>query len=324
MLILEKHAIKQTLLSLSSQECHPLLASLHTMLHKYCSTNDVSQRKTESIISPTGQTALIMPCSTPESTSVKIVTVGEGVEGCISLLTLNGGLIGLLDAKELTGFRISLAIIILFLRFPYSNSSIVVFAAGRQAEWHIRLALPLCDDVKGLGQLFDLLGRSHPELKFERLRVRLAVADAIFCCTPTTTPHFPHEYLSKVDSKYACLAEAGEMIQARVKRDQLIEAGALYQGDDIQLHHGNHVFKCVGLAIMDLAVTQKILSMAKKGPSHFFLSPKAEPYPMDLRWNRRMSLIDESSCRSGPRGVRGERLKEAGRSKLASREVAKE
>ncbi|KAE8387425.1 hypothetical protein BDV23DRAFT_195822 [Aspergillus alliaceus] len=253
MLILEKHAIKQTLLSLSSQECHPLLASLHTMLHKYCSTNDVSQRKTESIISPTGQTALIMPCSTPESTSVKIVTVGEGVQGCISLLTLNGG-----------------------------NSSIVVFGAGRQAEWHIRLALLLCDDVKGLGQLFDLLGRSHPELKFvDRLRVRLAVADAIFCCTPTTAPHFPHEYLSKVDSKYACLAVAGEMIQARVKRDQLIEAGALYQGGDIQLHHGNHVFKCVGLAIMDLAVTQKILSMAKKG-IHLQLTDPTRVYELGM------------------------------------------
>ncbi|KAK2845255.1 hypothetical protein FQN49_005903, partial [Arthroderma sp. PD_2] len=107
----------------------------------------------------------------------------------------------------------------------------------------------------------------------DRLRATVSEADVIFCCTPSTKPLFPHSYLRGeegeggkpdrrrfvsmigsyrphmhevdadtllsgqtllVDSKQACLAEAGELISAG----------------------------CVGMGIMDLAVGRELLCLA--------------------------------------------------------------
>lgn len=146
-----------------------------------------------------------------------------------------------------------------------------------------------------------------------RLRADLASADAIFCCTPSTTPLFTYEDLTAlepqrrrfisligsykphmqeidsktllsgaqggkiyVDSVEACMAEAGELIMAKVKEEQLIELGELYsssfkdeeEDDDndgvTDNAGGNVVFKCVGLAIMDLVIARSLLDIAKR------------------------------------------------------------
>lgn len=68
-----------------------------------------------------------------------------------------------------------------------------------------------------------------------------------------------------VDSKEDCLVEAGELIMAGVKEDQLVEVGDLEGYErELQSRKGNHVFKCVGFAIMDLLAAQEILNLAKE------------------------------------------------------------
>ncbi|EOO01139.1 putative proline utilization protein [Phaeoacremonium minimum UCRPA7] len=258
-----------------------------------------------------------MPCSITTSTAIKIVTLSsQGVKGCINVFAPDGELLGLINAKEVTAFRTSLAVMIPFLRFPQEKANIVVFGAGKQAEWHIRLALLLCKDVKRITivnrtnpakmeQLFETLRQKYPDVSFDvlvtsvpeydsRLQELLSVSDCIFGCTPATTPHFPNSYLSVskprfisligsykpsmqevdgetllsggkifVDSKEDCLIEAGELINAGVREDQLVEIGDIENYERVARTQTNHVFKCVGLAIMDILAARELLSLAK-------------------------------------------------------------
>ena len=130
----------------------------------------------------------------------------------------------------------------------------------------------------------------------------LAQSDVIICCTPATEPLFRYESVSNpsaisrffsligsyrpdmrevdtqtllsgedenifVDSKEACLAEAGELIEAKVGADQLVEIGHLFTSGKEGLSQYppsgyNIVFKCVGMGIMDLTVSNALLQMA--------------------------------------------------------------
>ncbi|KAL2818764.1 hypothetical protein BDW59DRAFT_175008 [Aspergillus cavernicola] len=131
-----------------------------------------------------------------------------------------------------------------------------------------------------------------------RLQSELGLCDVIFSCTPSTEPNFPYAYLQPfkekqrfisligsyrphmqeidsetllsggdkvyVDSKEACLEESGELIRAKVTRDQLVELGELYQTlgkmESIEVPEGcNVVMKCVGMGIMDLVIGKRLL-----------------------------------------------------------------
>lgn len=144
----------------------------------------------------------------------------------------------------------------------------------------------------------------------ERLRSELSLSDVIFSCTPSTEPNFPYAYLQQqqpvkqrfisligsyrphmqeidsqtllsgggkvyVDSSEACLEESGELILAGVKREQLIELGELYQGQElggavtelkpVRVPEGcNVVIKVVGMGIMDLVTGKKLLDVGKE------------------------------------------------------------
>lgn len=135
------------------------------------------------------------------------------------------------------------------------------------------------------------------------LQSALAESDVIFSCTPATEPNFPYSYLQRqkkkrfisligsykpfmkeidtdtvlsgtngtvyVDSKEACLEESGELIDAQVQPEQLIEIGQLFlQPDnadiDVSAGEGNIVFKVVGMGLMDLVVGKKILDFCRE------------------------------------------------------------
>ena len=136
----------------------------------------------------------------------------------------------------------------------------------------------------------------------QRLKSVLAVADVIFSCTPATEPNFPYSYLQQkkkrrfisligsykpfmkeidtdtllsgsdakiyVDSKEASLQESGELIDAHVQAEQLIEIGQLFpQPDnsaiDIAAGEGNIIVKVVGMGLMDLEVGKKLLDFSR-------------------------------------------------------------
>jgi ornithine cyclodeaminase len=69
-----------------------------------------------------------------------------------------------------------------------------------------------------------------------------------------------------VDSKEACLDESGELITANATEEQLTKIGEILALDDKRGVYptGNIVFKCVGMGIMDLAVSRTLLEIAKE------------------------------------------------------------
>lgn len=322
MLVLKENDVYGLLSNITVAECNRLLKSLHNVLREYTSTKQVSSsertvHQPERVVITTklGNTTLFMPSSITTSTGIKVVTISSGgLKGAINLFAPDGTLLGVLNAEEVTAFRTSLAVMIPFVRYPHPKSNLVVFGAGRQAEWHVKLAL-LLSEVKHvtvvnrgaprrMEQLFALLREKYPGVKFEvllktasdydsRLQKCLKDADVICGCTPATEPHFPASYLDSkpryisligsykpemqevdsqtllsgrriyVDTKEGCLTEAGELIRANVKEEQLIEIGEL-QDDNALTPEGNLVFKCVGLGIMDIVMAGELLRMAQE------------------------------------------------------------
>ncbi|KAI1491838.1 proline utilization protein PrnX [Biscogniauxia mediterranea] len=343
MLVLGDREVQSLLGDLSAPQCRQLLDALSKALADYSSSSSssangpplVHQPMRQVFTTAAGHTSLFMPASNTRTTGIKIVTLpghGGAPRGAINVFTPEGALAGLLNAEEITAFRTALATMIPLLRAPLLPPSprIVVFGAGKQAEWHVRLAALLLADVEvftvvnrsaaSLGRLGRRLQAACPGLAVRllakegraaeaeayeaELRAALRDCDAVMCCTPATEPLFPAAYLSAekrprfvsligsykpsmqevdsetllsgaggrvyVDSREACLREAGEIIRARVPGDRLVELGeALAANDDFgagaaEEEGGNVVFKCVGMGIMDVVVAAGLLDIARE------------------------------------------------------------
>ena len=266
-------------------------------------------------------------------------------------------------AEELTAFRTALAATMIFNRRANVHT-VTVFGAGKQAEWHIRLALLL---RPGEVHHIDIINRSfmrakkimhafHTSAEWEDIRqnnpnTRFSIvspasteyqrllkehvrkADVIFCCTPSNTPLFPHEYLTNtggrskgrfvsaigsyrphmvelhpeilrqavapdhkhhhhkhadkggvivVDSLEASLKEAGEIIQAGIDPEKLVEMGELLmvkkasmkeiemgtgegeKGLRDWLMKGNVIYKSVGIGLMDICVGEDLVQLSRE------------------------------------------------------------
>lgn len=229
----------------------------------------------------------------------------------LTLMSPTGAPTALLNATDLTAFRTALASTLLFTRRSHVGT-ITVFGAGRQAYWHIRLAILLRGpDIKHVNIINRSFERAqsllqefyHPSnaawrghvkfaivtpghVEFDRLlKEHVRKADVVFTCTPAHAPLFPAEYLTSsearrkgryiaaigsfkphmtelhpdvfrsavnanrhhddghhhihwhkhapsagvvvVDSLDTCLRDAGELIQAEISPDQLVEVGEL-------------------------------------------------------------------------------------------------
>lgn len=89
--------------------------------------------------------------------------------------------------------------------------------------------------------------------------------------TPSNDPHIPRIL---VDSRSACLAEAGELIAAGTKSSSLVELGEVVTAngdvDEEALARAQlrgtklSLFKCVGVGGMDVAVTDMIVRLAEE------------------------------------------------------------
>ena len=214
MLILKGQDVERLLGSLTTEDCRGFLADLHNILQQCSaakregSSNDtIHQPSREVITTKKGNTSLFMPSSITTTTSIKIVTVSDsGIKGCINVFAPDGTLLGLLNAEQITAFRTSLAVMIPFVRFPHRKSDIIVFGAGNQAEWHIRLALLLAgDEVKHItvvnrssgqeiGTLFDTLRQKYPAVTFDILLkgTRIMIPSSAPSCQPPTLSSVVH------------------------------------------------------------------------------------------------------------------------------------
>ncbi|KAK2052956.1 shikimate/quinate 5-dehydrogenase [Colletotrichum caudatum] len=184
------------------------------------------------VVRPDGQTGLFMPATMEDGMSVKIVGLPPPSSGSTDLrcvLTVcdgTGRAIGVINAEELTAFRTSLGSILLY-RYRKRTGNIVVFGAGKQALWHLRLALVLRGAdiaritvvnrsrqrasrlVERLGAMGEASGvggtdkvaftviEATPDSAPGHGPLRSAVeeSDVIFCTTPSTQRLFPAEWL---------------------------------------------------------------------------------------------------------------------------------
>ena len=151
--------------------------------------------------------------------------------GSLTLISPQGNPYALVNAEELTAFRTALASTQVFSKRTNVHS-VLVFGAGKQAEWHIRLALLLRgEDIhhvdivnRSFTRASDLLQRIYTSPEWEELRnknkkLKFSVvteeygeyarilkehvrkADAIFMCTPSTEPLFPAEHLTSHEGR---------------------------------------------------------------------------------------------------------------------------
>ncbi|KAK7183621.1 hypothetical protein DPSP01_009589 [Paraphaeosphaeria sporulosa] len=227
-------------------------------------------------------------------------------KGLLTLLDRSGGPRALINAEEITAFRTALASTMLFKKRANVHD-VVVFGAGKQAYWHIRLALllrgPEIHHLNVINRSFERATNliqslfkgpdgagtdlSRPKVQiitpaaqeYERLlKATIRASSVIFCTTPSLVPLFPAGHLTNpegrkkgryvaaigsykphmlelhpdilkqnvapdhnrhhhkhalqggaviVDSVEACLKEAGEVIQAGLTGNEVVEIGEL-------------------------------------------------------------------------------------------------
>jgi ornithine cyclodeaminase/alanine dehydrogenase-like protein (mu-crystallin family) len=148
-------------------------------------------------------------------------------KGSVTLLDSESLPFALINAHELTAFRTALASLMIFNRRKKVRT-ILVFGAGTQAYWHIRLALSLRgDDIRRVyivNRSFERAAKLlrdiylpentkwRGETKFSAMstdfgeynriiKEHVRKADAIFCCTPSVEPLFPAEFLTSREGR---------------------------------------------------------------------------------------------------------------------------
>jgi len=224
--------ISTILRNLSTDQANEFLDTLSTALGSYYLESTNEHDSSNKIVQPPriafqtkqdhgNNTVLAMPVSDTTSTVVKVATIpAKGdIAGAITIYSgETGQLEGVLNAAEITAFRTALASMTILTRWPAPDSvNFCVFGGGKQAEWHVRLALLL---VPGIGHVtvvnrstkrleafeqdvFAQLRSIHPNVGFralaqqgnngyqQDLRKVLQEAHIICGCTPSTEPLFP-------------------------------------------------------------------------------------------------------------------------------------
>jgi len=157
--------------------------------------------------------------------------------GSLSIFSPDGTPVALINAEELTAFRTALASCAM-LKKRQSVHDLTVFGAGKQAYWHIRLAMLLRGDeihhINIVNRSFDrardmlirlynprpedpdyvnpighkygsktktaIITPSHAEYT-RLLKEYVRAANVIFCTTPSTEPLFPASYLTNPEGR---------------------------------------------------------------------------------------------------------------------------
>lgn len=240
-IVLSDTDIKSLLSNLSSADVEKLTSSLNQVLFQYsCNNESPYQPHRANATRPNGQVSLFMPATTPSSIGVKIVGVAPSqppppgqvpqpaLKSVLTICDEFGQAVGVLNAAELTAFRTALGSMLLY-RYRKSTENIVVFGAGKQAEWHIRLAVLLkANDIRTItivnrsharaNQLVNSLAKSgissHIQLKVfddkeNALEGLVKEADVMFCTTPSTEPLFPASYLASEAGKPRFISAIG-------------------------------------------------------------------------------------------------------------------
>ncbi|KIW84043.1 hypothetical protein Z517_03289 [Fonsecaea pedrosoi CBS 271.37] len=240
LLVLGDAAVHEILISLSKDEIYRVRDYLAKALEDF-STPEERQIAPDSVVvtRPHAKT-LFRPFTSSENVGIKIIvdpsagsealetaksSSGKGnnatLHGLLALCDKHGVPVGIINADEITAYRTSLSVMIPYV-WRARTAHIVVFGAGKQALWHVRLTLALRGDeiaqiaivnrsaeraeslVAQLQHENDAHWKSPAKVTCispitpnyeQRLEGLLAEADIVFCTTPSAKPLFPARYL---------------------------------------------------------------------------------------------------------------------------------
>ncbi|RYP50577.1 hypothetical protein DL768_003922 [Monosporascus sp. mg162] len=231
--------LKQLLRGLKPSDVESLAEVLGQALVQYSCRDERQYQPERSVITrPGGQVSLFMPATTEQLIGVKIVGIRPSLDptsvspdaklrpalqSALTICDALGHAVGIINAAELTAFRTALGSILLY-RYRHATENIVVFGAGKQALWHIRLAVLLRGhDIRKITvvnrssqRTQDLIDSLHelglpPQTNLEAfggqesaansLEELLVNADVIFCTTPSTKPLFPAAFLTSENAR---------------------------------------------------------------------------------------------------------------------------
>lgn len=182
-------------------------------------------------------------------------------QGSVTLLDEESLPFGLINAHELTPFRTALVSTMLFSK-RNKVKTLTVFGAGKQAYWHIRLALTLrSNEIKHVyivnrsferaaKLLQDIYSPDNSswrgDVKFSAvstdfgdymriLNHAVTKADAIFCCTPSVEPLFPAELLASREGR-----RKGRLVSAIGSyKAHMTELHPDILRDEVHVHHSH-------------------------------------------------------------------------------------
>ncbi|KAH8880834.1 shikimate 5-dehydrogenase [Thozetella sp. PMI_491] len=236
--VLRDADVRNILTKLSPPDISSLFSALESAFQSYSLGDEGKyQCHRQGITRPGGPTMLFMPATLSGGSSVKVVGVpppqapgsqAKAIVGATMIFDADGRATGVLNAAETTAFRTALGSILLY-QHRERTESIVVFGAGKQALWHLRLALvlrssdirkvtivnrseqrshDLIDSLRSMDKeagisttakvtFSTLCGTLGSSTEYEgRLRDLIEDSDIIFCTTPSTEPVFPSAYLT--------------------------------------------------------------------------------------------------------------------------------
>ncbi|TGO50584.1 hypothetical protein BCON_0180g00100 [Botryotinia convoluta] len=296
--VLTDSDIKHLLQDLTLKDLEGFQDQMRRALHEYSTgTQDddccsLHQPRRTVLESKHKRTTLFMPSTASAGIGMKVVTLPQPgssnessdsdsistssstknpstPQGSLTLMDKTGLPFGFLNASETTAFRTALASSLLIT--PRTKvKTITVFGAGKQAFWHVRLALILrgptikqiniisrafTDRVRNLMKAFlevptatkeregwsnvkfSVLSPAYGE--FARLEKEyIRASDVIFCTTPSISPLFPHSILTNTEGR-----KKGRLIVAIGSyKHHMIEIPLEVVAQAVKVHGSGHHF----------------------------------------------------------------------------------
>ncbi|OAL24451.1 hypothetical protein AYO20_10677 [Fonsecaea nubica] len=243
LLVLGDAAVHEILISLSKDEIYRVRDYLAKALEDFSTPEERRIAPDSVVVTRPHAKTLFRPFTSSENVGIKIIvdpsagsealgavetaksSSGKGsnatLHGLLALCDKHGVPVGIINADEITAYRTSLSVMIPYV-WRARTARIVVFGAGKQALWHLRLALALRGDeiaqiaivnrsaeraeslVTQLQHENDARWKSPAKMTCispttpnyeQRLEGLLAEADVVFCTTPSAKLLFPARYL---------------------------------------------------------------------------------------------------------------------------------
>jgi len=244
-LVLTDKTVHKILMALTKPEIMTFLTKIGTSLQNFSVGDERSHQPEPAVIQRAdGRKSLFRSFTSDTGVGVKIIVdpaaaLGReseaeqkrlrGLHGVLALCDQNGFPDGFVNAEEVTGYRTSMSAMLLYVRRARTRN-VVVFGAGKQALWHLRLALALRGGEIGqvtvvnrseerTKELLEVIERENregwkAEVRFEGLKAAdeeavgraLGEADVVFCTTPSKQVLFPARYLT--GKKEGCYVSA--------------------------------------------------------------------------------------------------------------------